>query len=113
VHTSYHHWQAHQALQLQFLVLLCGYQCCRPVLQLCTSAILTDIRGAWCCAGDMSGGRWGPFWDRLVFSKVRERLGGRVKYMTTGNAVSAVVHCFGQSLAGPIKAYLALQLVTL
>lgn len=36
------------------------------------------------CAGDMSGGRWGPFWDKLVFSKIRERVGGEVKYMTTG-----------------------------
>ena len=28
-------------------------------------------------AGDLTGGRFGPFWDRLVFSKVRERLGGQ------------------------------------
>jgi hypothetical protein len=32
----------------------------------------------------MSGGRWGPLFDRLVFSKVRARVGGEVKYMTTG-----------------------------
>lgn len=40
-----------------------------------------------CCAvpaGDLTGGRWGPFWDKLVFSKIRERVGGEVKYMTTG-----------------------------
>lgn len=27
-------------------------------------------------AGDLSGGRFGPFWDSLVFSKVKARLGG-------------------------------------
>lgn len=27
-------------------------------------------------AGDLSGGRMGPFWDRLVFSKIAARLGG-------------------------------------
>jgi long-chain acyl-CoA synthetase len=26
----------------------------------------------------------GPFWDRLVFSKIRARLGGEVRYLTTG-----------------------------
>ncbi len=35
-------------------------------------------------AGDLSGGRFGPFWDRLVFSKIRAKVGGEVKYMTTG-----------------------------
>lgn len=35
-------------------------------------------------AGDPHGGRWGPFWDRLVFSKIKARLGGEVKYMVTG-----------------------------
>ena len=35
-------------------------------------------------AGDLSGGRWGPLFDKLVFSKIRERVGGEVKYMTTG-----------------------------
>jgi len=26
--------------------------------------------------GDLSGGRFGPFWDSLVFSKIKARLGG-------------------------------------
>jgi long-subunit acyl-CoA synthetase (AMP-forming) len=43
-----------------------------------------------CCAGDMTGGRWGPFWDKLVFSKIRERVGGEVKYMTTGGGLADV-----------------------
>lgn len=41
-------------------------------------------------AGDLTGGRWGPFWDKLVFSKIRERVGGEVKYMTTGAGSSHV-----------------------
>ncbi|KIZ03320.1 hypothetical protein MNEG_4636 [Monoraphidium neglectum] len=52
-------------------------------------------------AGDLGGGRWGPLWDRLVFSKVRAKLGGEVKYLTTGaSPISAEVMqflriCFG------------------
>eukprot|EP00878_Enallax_costatus_P000737 GHUV01000851.1.p1 GENE.GHUV01000851.1~~GHUV01000851.1.p1 ORF type:complete len:760 (+),score=146.74 GHUV01000851.1:92-2281(+) len=46
-------------------------------------------------AGDMSGGRWAPLWDRLVFSKIRDRVGGQVKYMTTGaSPISAEVMMF-------------------
>jgi long-subunit acyl-CoA synthetase (AMP-forming) len=35
-------------------------------------------------AGDLSGGRWAPFWDRVVFSKIKAKLGGEVKFLTTG-----------------------------
>ena len=46
-------------------------------------------------AGDASGGRWGPLFDRLVFSKVRARVGGEVKYMTSGaSPISAEVMMF-------------------
>ena len=38
-------------------------------------------------AGDLSGGRWAPLWDRLVFSKIRAKLGGEVKYLTTGEGI--------------------------
>mmetsp|Transcript_22844 Transcript_22844/g.58572 ORF Transcript_22844/g.58572 Transcript_22844/m.58572 type:complete len:707 (+) Transcript_22844:279-2399(+) len=34
--------------------------------------------------GDPTGGRMGAFWDRLVFSKVREKLGGQVRYLGSG-----------------------------
>ncbi|EFN52377.1 hypothetical protein CHLNCDRAFT_32504 [Chlorella variabilis] len=34
--------------------------------------------------GDLSGGRLGPFWDRLVFSKIKARVGGEVRLLTSG-----------------------------
>lgn len=37
--------------------------------------------------GDPVGGRWGRFYDALVFSKIRARLGGEVKTMTSGQLV--------------------------
>jgi len=49
-------------------------------------------------AGDLSGGRMGPFWDRLVFSKVKARLGGagglRIRGVTRplNNAITARRH---------------------
>ncbi|KAF5826297.1 hypothetical protein DUNSADRAFT_3709 [Dunaliella salina] len=36
--------------------------------------------------GDPVGGRWGRFYDALVFSKIKARLGGEVKTMTSGSA---------------------------
>jgi long-chain acyl-CoA synthetase len=34
--------------------------------------------------GDSNGGLWSPFWNALVFSKVKAKLGGRVRLLTTG-----------------------------
>ncbi|KAK9835226.1 hypothetical protein WJX81_007254 [Elliptochloris bilobata] len=55
-------------------------------------------------AGDASGGRFGPLWDRLVFSKIKARVGGEVRLMTTGaSPISAEVMdflriCFGATV---------------
>lgn len=34
--------------------------------------------------GDISQARFGGLWDRLVFSKLKDKLGGKVALMTTG-----------------------------
>ncbi len=34
--------------------------------------------------GDPVGGRWGRLYDKLVFSKIKAKLGGEVKYMISG-----------------------------
>ena len=36
--------------------------------------------------GDLSGGRFGPFWDQLVFSKVKARLGGAYTRLALSSA---------------------------
>ena len=45
--------------------------------------------------GDLSGGRFGPFWDKLVFSKVKARLGGQPR-----DSLVAEI-CAGPSGLGP------------
>ncbi|KDD73239.1 AMP-binding enzyme, partial [Helicosporidium sp. ATCC 50920] len=37
-------------------------------------------------AGDVDGGRWAPLWNRLVFGKIKAKLGGRVRVMVSGSA---------------------------
>jgi long-chain acyl-CoA synthetase len=34
--------------------------------------------------GDPKGGRWGAFYDAIIFSKIKAKVGGEVKLMTTG-----------------------------
>mmetsp|Transcript_4030 Transcript_4030/g.6617 ORF Transcript_4030/g.6617 Transcript_4030/m.6617 type:complete len:687 (-) Transcript_4030:388-2448(-) len=43
-----------------------------------------EYKKACLLKGDPVGGRWGKFYDALVFSKIRAKLGGEIKYMTTG-----------------------------
>lgn len=40
--------------------------------------------------GDLSGGHFGPFWDRLVFSKVKARLGGEFHFNTSLGSILQV-----------------------
>ncbi|KAL3160851.1 hypothetical protein ABBQ38_009253 [Trebouxia sp. C0009 RCD-2024] len=55
--------------------------------------------------GDLTGGRMAPFWDKLVFSKIKARIGGEVKLMSTGSApISSEVFeflrvCFGATVS--------------
>ena len=37
--------------------------------------------------GDLSGGRFGAFWDRLVFSKIKTRLGGRLLLLLASTGI--------------------------
>ena len=54
--------------------------------------------------GDLSGGRFAPLWDRLVFSKIRAKLGGQVRLLSSGaSPISAEVFtflrvCFGAAV---------------
>jgi len=46
-------------------------------------------------AGDLSGGRLAPLWDRLVFSKIRAKLGGHVRLLSSGaSPISSEVFTF-------------------
>jgi long-chain acyl-CoA synthetase len=45
--------------------------------------------------GDQTGGKWGKFWDYLIFSKLRAKLGGNVQFMVSGaSPISAEVMRF-------------------
>ncbi|GLC43806.1 hypothetical protein PLESTB_000909900 [Pleodorina starrii] len=54
--------------------------------------------------GDPVGGRWGRLYDRLVFSKIRAKLGGELKYMISGaspiseEVMSFLRICFGATV---------------
>jgi len=54
--------------------------------------------------GDLRGGPLGPLWDRLVFSKIRAKLGGEVQMMSSGaSPISPEVFlflriCFGENV---------------
>lgn len=56
--------------------------------------------------GDFSGGRWGKFWDWLVFSKLRAKVGGRVEFMVSGaspispDVMSFLRVCFANVVEG-------------
>ncbi len=39
-------------------------------------------------AGDLSGGRMAPFWDALVFSKIRARVGGEQGHCPVSRATT-------------------------
>lgn len=60
--------------------------------------------------GDLSGGRLGPFWDRLVFSKIKARVGGEpfrlgppaCCFITSSNLVHVLRRCI--SLAAVLPA---------
>ncbi|GLC49640.1 hypothetical protein PLESTB_000270300 [Pleodorina starrii] len=43
-------------------------------------------KAAALAAGDSEGGRWGRLYDKLVFCKIRAKLGGQLKYMISGSA---------------------------
>ncbi|GFR46921.1 hypothetical protein Agub_g8568 [Astrephomene gubernaculifera] len=54
--------------------------------------------------GDPVGGRWGRLYDKLVFSKIRAKLGGELKYMISGaspiseEVMSFLRICFGATV---------------
>lgn len=53
-------------------------------------------------AGDLSGGRLGPLWDRLIFSKIRAKLGGQVTLLSSGaSPISSEVFTFLRICFGP------------
>ncbi|KAL0050268.1 hypothetical protein WJX82_007734 [Trebouxia sp. C0006] len=55
--------------------------------------------------GDLSGGKMAGFWDKLVFSKIKARIGGETKFMSTGaSPISTEVFeflriCFGATVS--------------
>lgn len=56
-----------------------------PAQSCIVSMLDSKVRLDFFCLGFVGSGKSAsPIWDRLVFNKIKDRLGGRVRFLTSG-----------------------------